>query len=160
MKIRSKDVELSSSVTDVVEKQSILRRIRNERRGLEKELATLSVEKAHRTYSRKDDEDENEEPFAGIDEEEETEDVEAEIAKDQHKLTEDDKVEYNRLVNLCIRNKEDIKKRKEAIEELLDKDTSYLTDLEKRDRRVKTKAMIQTMSEKVRIYKEHAQKVT
>ena len=98
-------METSSSVIDVIEKQSILRRIRNERRSLDKELATLSVEKAHRTYSRKDDEDEEEEPFAGIDEEEETEDTAAEIAKDQHKLTDDDKVEYNRLVNLCIRNK-------------------------------------------------------
>ena len=99
---------------DVVEKDNLLRRIRFERRDLNRQLAELSVQKSLLENNVGDENDPEED-----DEVEEEEDAVEVGAVDVQELEEDKIDEYHRLHNLLVRTRVDIRARKEKVEHLL-----------------------------------------
>ena len=58
------------------------------------------------------------------------------------------------MVNLCIRTKEEIKRRKKEVTEVLSQETTFLTDSETRERDIKIKMNLKTVDERVNMYKQ------
>ena len=77
------------------------------------------------------------------------------IEKDTEELEATKTAEYNRLVNLCIRTKADIKAKGELAQSILNQDPSLLTDTEKRERNIKIHTALKTIHEQVSLYKDH-----
>ena len=151
---RKKELEESSLPLDIIEKQNLLRKIRANRRQLEKDLGSFSSEKAkraHPTARENADWDDEEE---GSDEDGEEADPQEEIEKDERVLDDDNTSDYNRLVHLCFRARESLKAKKAEVENVLKEDSALLTDVEKRERTIKTKATLLTIAENVKMYKE------
>ena len=144
---REAEVENSDNIVDSVEKLTLLRKIRIERRNARKELADLSAERALRDYESSDDEAEEEE------------EADPDIAADQQALEDDNTSKYNRLINLCIRTKRFIREKKEEIETTLKEESTYMTDNEKRSRKVKIKTVIRTVNQQVAMYKDYSKDV-
>ena len=78
LKKRKKEVESSDAVVHLVEKQNLLRRIRNERRNLEKDLSAYSVEKVNRQYTAEEEDDSEEDDWEDDRQREQREAAEAE----------------------------------------------------------------------------------
>ena len=156
---RKKELEESSLPLDIIERKNLLRKNRANRRQLENDLGSFSSEKAKRAHPTArenagwDDEEED------LSDDEEEPDPQEEIDKDERVLEEDNKTDYNRLVHLCIRTKEVLKAKKAEVENSLKEDSALLTDIEKRERSIKTKATLLTIAENVKMYKEHCQKL-
>ena len=113
---REQDINKNStSDIDLVEKDVLLRRIRAERRQLQKELAEYSTQKALIENNVETNDESS-------DDDEEQDDDEPEHA-DVLELVEARAAEYSRLNNLLVINKNDIKSRKAKIEQHL-KDAS------------------------------------
>ena len=110
---RENDIKSNAHTdVDIVEKDNLLRKIRVERRDLNRQLADLSVQKSL-----------IENNVGGVDDEsdEQDEEVDAEEigAVDTQDLDDEKADEYNRLHNLMCRTKSDIKSRKDKVESLL-----------------------------------------
>ena len=137
LKTREKDINESSEAIDIVEKRLLLRRVRINTRALNSNLKELSAAKvlkelhAHRCDEGDETEDDEEDEYSISREKESREEK---IGKDIQILQDTKKTEYNRLVNLCIRTKEEIKRRKKDVTDMLRQETSFLTDSETRDR--------------------------
>ena len=132
----------STSDIDLVEKDVLLRRIRLERRQLQKELADYSTQKALIDNNVEANDESS-------DDDEEQEDDEPEHA-DVLELVEARAAEYSRLNNLLVINKNDIKSRKTKIEQhLKDVSSSYLTDTERKMIDIKIKSQLKSVSELV-----------
>ena len=67
--------------------------------------------------------------------------------------------EHNRLVNLCIPTKADIITKKELVQAILNQDPSLLTDTEKRERNVRIRTALKTITETVSLHKDHAKEL-
>ena len=147
---RERDLQNANNEVDLIEKDVILRRLRAERRTLNKELAEYTVRKALVEYNATADEDE------GDDEQEPDAGGEEDQALDNLELDEDNAEEYTRLMNLLTRTKVDIKSRKINIEKLLNNNTSFLSESEKRLSDVKVKSSIKTIGEQVTLYKNYS----
>ena len=115
---RERDIKTNARTdVDIVERDNLLRKIRVERRDLNRQLAELSVQRSLiENYV-------GEEPEHDTDDQDEEEDAEEVGAADTQDLDDDRTDEYNRLHNLLCRTKVDIKARKEKVENLL-KDTN------------------------------------
>ena len=129
---REKDIKANvRSDIDIVEKDNLLRRIRVERRDLNRQLAELSVQKSLLENNVGDDNDPEDD-----DEAEEEEDAEEVGAADVQELEDDKTDEYHRLHNLFVQTRVDIRARKERVEHLLKDDSNLLlTDSKKRSLR-------------------------
>ena len=111
---RERDIKTNARTdVDIVEKDNLLRRIRVERRDLNRQLADLSVQRSliENNVGEEDEDDTNDQ-----DEEEDEEEI---GAADTQDLDEEKADEYNRLHNLLCRTKVDIKARKEKVETYL-----------------------------------------
>ena len=86
--------------------------------------------------------------------------VKKKIGKDIQILQDTKKTEYNRLVNLCIRTKEELKRRKKDVTDMLRQETSFLTDSETRDRDIRIKMNLKTVQERVAMYKSYNSELT
>ena len=143
----------TTSEVDVVEKDVLLRRIRSERRELNKELAERSSQKA-----MLDNNVEAAEEASSDDDEDEEIDPEA---ADTLQLADDQTEEFNRLNNLLARNKNDIKARKIKVEKFLKESSSpYLTDTEKRLIDIQIKSQLRSVAELVSSYKNLSKYIT
>ena len=99
---REKDIKANvRSDIDIVEKDNLLRRIRVERRDLNRQLAELSVQK----YLLENNVNDEDDPEDDDDEAEEEEDAEEVGAADVQELEDDKTDEYHRLHNLLVRTK-------------------------------------------------------
>ena len=130
----------------------MLRRIRSERRELNKEVAERSSQKA-----MLDNNVEAAEEASSDDDEDE--DIGPEAA-DTLQLADNQTEEFDRLNNLLARNKNDIKARKIKMEPFLkDSSSAYLTDTEKRliDIQIKSK---RSVAELVSSYKNLSKEIT
>ena len=129
---REKDIKANvRSDIDIIEKDNLLRRIRVERRDLNRQLAELSVQKSLLENNVGDDNDPEDD-----DEAEEEEDAEEVGAADVQELEDDKTDEYHRLHNLFVQTRVDIRARKERVEHLLKDDSNLLlTDSKKRSLR-------------------------
>ena len=145
---RENDIKANArSDVDIVEKDNLLRRIRVEKRDLNKQLADLSVQKSLMANNVGEVNDE-------LDEQDEEEDADEIGAADTQDLEEENADEYNRLHNLLCRTKGDIKARKEKVENLLkEANDPLLTDSEKRQNDVKIKSQLRSIQEQVNVYK-------
>ena len=133
----------STSDIDLVEKDVLLRRIRLERRQLQKELADYSTQKALIDNNVEANDESSD------DDDEEQDDDEPEHA-DVLELVEARAAEYSRLNNLLVINKNDIKSRKTTIEQhLKDASSSLLTDTEKKMIDIRIKSQLKSVSELV-----------
>ena len=133
---------------DIVEKDNLLRRIRVERRDLNRQLAELSVQRSLIENNV------GEEPEHDTDDQDEEEDAEEVGAADTQDLDDNRTDEYNRLHNLLCQSKVDIKARKEKVENLLkEANDPLLTDSERRQNDVKIKAQLRSITEPVNVYK-------
>ena len=154
---REKEISSATSEIDIVEKDILSRKIRAERRELNKNLSELSVKKAllqnNVTNNNEQDDDDDD------DEAEDEENLDAAEAADVGELQISKLHEYNRLNNMCEKTKAEILTRKTATEKLLSEDTSLYTDSEKRNHEIKLKASIKTISEQVSIYKAYVKDV-
>ena len=145
---RENDIKSNAHTdVDIVEKDNLLRKIRVERRDLNRQLADLSVQKSL-----------IENNVGGVDDEsdEQDEEVDAEEigAADTQDLDDEKADEYNRLHNLLCRTKADIKSRKDKVESLLkESNDQLLTDSEKRQKDIKIKAQLRSIQEQVNVYK-------
>ena len=174
---REIEVENSTAAEEQIEKASILRRIRVEKRDITRQLADLSVQKALRENNvgeeqsdETDEGDDNElldfvpaiaEAAGDEAEVEGDEDDEAGEPGDVQQLDPQDTNKYNRLLNLCRRTRADIKDRKTKIADLIKAEGSqYMTDSEKRHKEVKIRSSIKTIQEQVRLYKEYNKDLT
>ena len=145
---RENDIKSNAHTdVDIVEKDNLLRRIRVERRDLNRQLADLSVQKSlieNNVGGVDDDSDEQDEEV----------DAEEIGAADTQDLDDEKADEYNRLHNLLCRTKGDIKIRKEKVENLLkEANDPLLTDSEKRQKDVKIKAKLRSIQEQVNVTK-------
>ena len=100
---REHEINASSSLSDLVEKDNLLRRLRAERRTLRKSLQEFSLQKALVHYSINEDSDDSDEAI------DDAEDNQANIDADIQDLDVAKTGEFNRLINLCIRTKSYIK---------------------------------------------------
>ena len=146
-----------------MEKRLLLRRVRINTRALNSNLKELSAAKVlkelHADRSDEGDESEDdEEDEYSISREKESR--EEKIGKDMQILQDTKKTEYNRLVNLCIRTKEEIKRRKKDVTDRLRQETACLTDSETRDRDIRIKMNLKTVQERVAMYKSYNSELT
>ena len=81
------------------------------------------------------------------------------IEADQQELAEIRTQEHHRLINLCTRTKSYIKNKKAEITDLLNQDHSLLTDAERREKKIKIKTAIKTVSQQVAMYREYSRDV-
>ena len=164
LKTREKDINESSEVIDIVEKRLLLRKIKINSRALNSNLKELSAAKVLKELNAdgSDEEDESEDDEDNDDDsgERPKETREEKIGKDNQTLQDAKKTEYNRLVNLCIRTKEEIKRRKKEVTELLSQETTFLTDSETRERDIKIKMNLKTVDERVNMYKNYNSELT
>ena len=120
---------------DIVEKDNLLRRIRVERRDLNRQLADLSVQKSLIENNVGEIDDESDEQGEEVDAEEIN-------AADTQDLDDEKADEYNRQHNLMCRTKSDIKSRKDKVESLLkESNDPLLTDSEKCQKDIKIKVL-------------------
>ena len=145
---RENDIKSNAHTdVDIVEKDNLLRRIRVERRDLNRQLADLSVQKSLMENNVGEVDDDS-------DEQDEEVDADEIGAADTQDLDDEKADEYNRLHNLLCRTKGDIKIRKEKVESLLkESNDPLLTDSEKRQKDVKIKAQLRGIQEQVNVYK-------
>ena len=144
----------STSDIDLVEKDVLLRRIRVERRQLQKELSDYSTQKALIDNNVEANDESSD------DDDEEQDDDEPEQA-DILELVEARAAEYSRLNNLLVINKNDIKSRKTKIEQhLKDASSSLLTDTEKKMIDIRIKSQLKSVSELVGSYKNISRDIT
>ena len=145
---RENDIKTNARTdVDIVEKDNLLRRIRVERRDLNRQLADLSVQKSLMENNVGEVDDDS-------DEQDEEVDADEIGAADTQDLDDEKADEYNRLHNLLCRTKNDIKSRKEKVECLLkESNDPLLTDSEKRQNDVKIKAQLRSIQEQVNVYK-------
>ena len=108
--LERREEEIKESTSDIVERRYLLRTIKINRNILEGNLKELSATKTLKELNV---------PTIRTSTEEDGEDAETTkerrnqtISKDEQKLVDTKKTEYHRLINLCIRTKEDIKLRK------------------------------------------------
>ena len=144
----------STSDIDLVEKDVLLRRIRVERRELQKELADYSTQKALIDNN-----------VEAADESSDDDDEEQDCDEPEHadvlELVEARAAEYSRLNNLLVINKNDIKSRKTKIEQhLKDASSSLLTDTEKKLIDIRIKSQLKSVSELVGSYKNISRDIT
>ena len=146
---RERDIKTNARTdVDIVERDNLLRKIRVERRDLNRQLAELSVQRSLIENNV------GEEPEHDTDDQDEEEDAEEEGAADTQDLDDERTDEYNRLHNLLCRTKVDIKARKEKVENLLkEANDPLLTDSERRQNDVKIKAQLRSITEQVNVYK-------
>ena len=146
---RERDIKTNARTdVDIVERDNLLRKIRVERRDLNRQLAELSVQRSLIENNV------GEEPEHDTDDQDEEEDAEEVGAADTQDLDDDRTDEYNRLHNLLCRTKVDIKARKEKVENLLkEANDPLLTDSERRQNDVKIKAQLRSITEQVNVYK-------
>ena len=145
---RENDIKSNAHTdVDIVEKDNLLRRIRVERRDLNRQLADLSVQKSLIENNVGEIDDESDEQGEEVDADEIN-------AADTQDLDDEKADEYNRLHNLMCRTKSDIKSRKDKVESLLkESNDPLLTDSEKRQKDVKIKAQLRSIQEQVNVYK-------
>ena len=127
--LERRESEIKESTSDIVERRYLLRTIKINRNILEGNLKELSATKTLKELNVPTIRTSTEE-----DEETTKERRNLTISKDEQKLVDTKKTEYHRLINLCIRTKEDIKLKKKQVLEMLKIETQLLTDFEKRDR--------------------------
>ena len=142
---RERDIKTNARTdVDIVERDNLLRKIRVERRDLNRQLAELSVQ---RSLIENNVGEEHEHDTDDQDEEEDAEEV---GAADTQDLDDDRADEYNRLHNLLCRTKVDIKARKEKVENLLkEANDPLLTDSERRQNDVRIKAQLRSIQSKL-----------
>ena len=146
--LERRESEIKESTSDIVERRYLLRTIKINRNILEGNLKELSATKTLkelnvptiRTSTEEDEEDE----------ETTKERRNLTISKDEQKLVDTKKTEYHRLINLCIRTKEDIKSRKTQVLEMLKIGPQLLTDFEKKRTRYSNKSSFEDSSGKSR----------
>ena len=153
---RESDIHKNTkSEIDLVERDVLLRRIRAERRELNKKLSDLSTSKSllenhvEVTNESSDDDDDNHEDESEGENE------------DTLELSETETAEYNQLANLLSRNKSDIKSRKAKTEQFLkDASSPFLTDTEKKLIDVQIKSQLRSIAELVGAYKTISKDIT
>ena len=153
--LERRELEIKESTSDIVERRYLLRTIKINRNILEGNLKELSATKTLKELNVPTIRTSTEE-----DEETTKERRNLTISKDEQKLVDTKKTEYHRLINLCIRTKEDIKSRKTQVLEMLKIDTQLLTDFEKRERDIQIKVHLKTVQERVDIYKKYNAELT
>ena len=113
-KLSQRDIKINARTdVDIVEKDNVLRKIRVERRDLNRQLADLSVQKSlienHDSEGHEPDTDDQDAEEAG---------EEVKVA-DRQDLNDKRTDEYNRLHNLLCPTKVDMRARKEKVENFL-----------------------------------------